>query len=296
MLAMVVLPYARVMKNITIKGIYYGALEVLGHPAKVDRLPMDQRLAPIFDLTPFSSLLDWTLAIDRFLGAGDAGPACDLARTAINPILRETRGQDTAASAIRQVTSLLSAFSKQISTCRGREIDQTAVKLKQALELCRNQRLLPTLQPLLGRVEQSLKAFRGNAVADGIQAARWCLNHNLIQQGFTLLQETMITAFVLQANNNPAERKHRALASQAVNIYLDNIEAHNWHPPASDHPDLINQQILFLKNQRELANIFRNLSQDRNDLNHAGYVSPSSAEDFAARLAKYLERVEKLLP
>lgn len=297
MLAMVVLPYARVMKNIIIQGIYYGAFEILGHPGKVRELPMAERQAPIFDLTPFSALLDWTLAIDRFLGAGDAGPACNLANTSVRPILAQSKGQDQAAAAIRQVADLLGAFTKNISTCRGREITGIAARLRRALEECRSQDLILPLQPLLEQVRQKLKPFQGDPVHDGIQAARWCRDHNLIQQGYTILQETIITFFVLQAHHNPAEKIYRDLASQAVKIFLDDIPVADWLPPAGKHPEIINNHMAFLRNNRKLATIFRNLSQPRNDLNHAGYiVSPSSADAFTKKLEKFIAEVEQLIP
>jgi len=295
MLAMVVLPYARVMKNIRIQGIYYGAFEILGHPAKVKELPMDQRRAPIFDLTPFSALLDWTLAIDRFLGAGDAGPACDLANTAVRPILSETKGQDQAAAAIRQVAVLLGAFTKNISTCRGREITGIATRLRQALDTCHSQHLLLPLQPLLKRVRQKLEPFRDDVVHDGIQAARWCLDHNLIQQGYTILQETLITFFVLQAHQDPAQKKNRELASQTVTIFLNSINESNRLPPAAHHPEIVNKFMAFLQNNWKLAEIFRNLSQSRNDLNHAGFVSPRSADAFTTSLDNFIVKVEKVI-
>jgi CRISPR-associated Csx2 family protein len=120
MLAMVILPYAQVLKDITVKGIYYGAFEVLGPLYEAKKLSPKQRRAPIFNLTPFSALLDWTLAIDRFLGAGDAAPVHKLAKCYWQPKLLQ--GKDLCADRVRKLADNLAAFSKNLGTCRCRDI------------------------------------------------------------------------------------------------------------------------------------------------------------------------------
>ncbi len=62
--------YLRVAKSVEITGIYYGAFEAKEPPSAANETqPTD--LAPIFDLTPFLTLLDWTNATDQFLQTGD---------------------------------------------------------------------------------------------------------------------------------------------------------------------------------------------------------------------------------
>ena len=56
---LVVLNYAKVIKkNVKIKGIYYGAFENRDNVTNI---------APIFDLSNYDEILDWTAAADSFI-------------------------------------------------------------------------------------------------------------------------------------------------------------------------------------------------------------------------------------
>ncbi len=294
LLAMVILGYAQVIKNIKIEGIYYGAFEVLGSVQAVRQLPPEQRLAPIFDLTPFSALLDWTMAIDCFLSTGDARRVCELAQTQVRPILKETKGQDQEAQAIRRLAGLLENFTKNVGTCRGQEISQNAVALQQALNVTAYPDLLPPLKPLLYQLHKKMQGFSGEVVKDGLQAARWCLEHNLIQQGLTILQEFLITLFVTQGGFDPTSKTQRDLASQAAHIFCGNIPPEDWRPPAANQREIVQQYLTYFQEHAELAKLFRNLTQPRNDINHAGFVGPHSADALAGQLAQFIQQLEAL--
>ena len=62
MLAIIILNYSKVLKNIQLQRIQYGAFEALGPAFKVKEIPIDQRVAPLIDLTPLVTLSDWTMA------------------------------------------------------------------------------------------------------------------------------------------------------------------------------------------------------------------------------------------
>ncbi len=112
MLAMVVLNYGKVIKGINILGIYYGAFEVLGSLKEAGKIPLEDRRVPLFDLTPFDNLLDWSLAIDRFLGSGDAIPIYELAKKEVSPLLRKSEGKDELAGVIKNLADTLKAFTQ----------------------------------------------------------------------------------------------------------------------------------------------------------------------------------------
>ena len=120
------------------------------------------------------------------------------------PILSASKGEDRAAAGIKRIADVLSDLSKAISTCRAPEISGIAAALKEEIAQYEGFDLLPAFIPLLDRVRQKMVPFRGgDDVADGIQAARWCLEHNLIQQGYTILHETLITHCVKQIGGDP---------------------------------------------------------------------------------------------
>jgi len=88
MLMVVALHYSRFLKdNVQIERILYGAMEALGTPQEIAQMPVEKRIVPIFDLTVLASLLDWTIAIERFLQTGSAAMIRELSIEQLNPRL-----------------------------------------------------------------------------------------------------------------------------------------------------------------------------------------------------------------
>ncbi|MFH0822118.1 MAG: TIGR02221 family CRISPR-associated protein [Pseudomonadota bacterium] len=296
MLAIVVLQYAKVIKNVALKGIYYGALEVLGRPNEIDVIPLEQRLVRIFDLTPFSNLLDWSLAIDRFLGAGDASPACALAGLTSTCEPTDSSMGHAGSPEMAGIAKALEDFSKALSTCRGPDIVPAVGALKEQIALSEKKDLHPPFKPLLERLQTEMGAFGGDEVRDGIRAAKWCRDHNLIQQGYTILEESIITYLTKFAGRNPLKRFHRTMAGKAIYIFHTGLPQESWDKEASENPDMINTYLGCLANRPELAVVFNELSEYRNDLNHAGYRKKrKTAFEFTGQLKEFIRRVEQAI-
>jgi hypothetical protein len=149
MLALVALHYAKVLKRVRLSGIYYGAFEVLGSQKEVEQMPLEKRLAPVFDLTPFDNLLDWTVAIGVFLRSGDASLATQLAQHQAKTVLREKKGADQDAQHLKNVARHLSIFSKDMATCRGLKITRDVGDLKRVIQESRNSCQDSPFSPLL---------------------------------------------------------------------------------------------------------------------------------------------------
>lgn len=297
MLVLSVLNYARTMKQVTTEGIYYGAFEVLGMPSQVKNMPLEQRRAPIFDLTPFAALLDWTTAIDRFLAAGDATLALELANKEVRPLLKDSRGQDQAAKSIERIAKGLQRLTDALSTCRGPELTGILRGVKEALTQCPRPDLIPPFEPLLQRLTDKIQEYEQRSPHSFLMAARWCAEHNLIQQGYTILQEGLISYLVENVlNGNILDLEQRELVSQSVVIFCRRLAEDTWYEPARSHPQHIRNLIAFWDKFPELCKIFGDLIQIRNDLNHAAFRgSPMSAERFAPKLKTLLDQMEALL-
>lgn len=294
MLAIVVLNYAKVMKDITLQGISCGAFEVLGSIHQTREMPLDKRRVPILDLTAFDVLMDWSFAVDRFLGAGDAVPACSLASRAMTPILRETEGQHRDASFIRTVAKKLQEFSITLSTCRGLKISGVVSALKEQMSKTERIQVLPPFHPLFERIKAQMDLFKGDIILDGIQAARWCLQHNLIQQGYTILQEILVTHFVIKVGENPEKQENRDIASQAVTIHLKDLPEIDWRHQSAKNPVITRKFLRLYQTQDNLVEVFNQLSNCRNDLNHAGHRSNAMGADrFREKLSELLDKAER---
>ena len=62
--------------------------------------------------------------------------------------------------------------------------------------------VIKPFQPILQTLSEKTAPFSGETLSDGIRAAEWCLNHNMIQQGYTILQEVLIILSCIQNNTN----------------------------------------------------------------------------------------------
>lgn len=287
MFALVILTYAKTLKEASIEKIYYGAFETLGTFQEAKSKPLEERLAPIFDLTSFVYLLDWTVAVDRFFKTGDSSSIARLARDKALPILKSTKGQDQNAQELRRIADRLEELGGSLSTARLTKIGTVARLLAEKLDTFKSVDLVKPFEPLLSRLKDKISSFQEeDPVRDGIHAAKWCLEHNLVQQGYTILQETVLTHLLQKARCGlpPHKREIREVAGQAVKIYREKLNKEQWRSPAKDHPDLTDSLLECIKcvnRTQDLVSLMDKLSARRNDLNHAG-TTEGASEDWKA--------------
>lgn len=110
MLAMTILSYSKALKNVTIKGIYYGALEAKGKSTGI---------VPVFDLTACNDIMDWTVAADSFIHYGNSDRIGELCKNSSDKAF--TRAWKNK---LRKVVNLTNC----IETSRGMEKDDATNK------------------------------------------------------------------------------------------------------------------------------------------------------------------------
>jgi CRISPR-associated Csx2 family protein len=302
MLAMVVLQYVRVLRNVRLLGIFYGAFEALGSVVEVKQMAAAERRAPVFDLTSFALLADWSVAVDRFLAAGDAEMMHKLVKDHAIPFIKAEPNhiRQSEAIAVTKLAKRLLDFTKAMATCRGRSISQCATSLNQALDNCRQAALIPPLVPLLEKIRGRIEGFSGtNEIRDGIRAARWCLEHNLIQQGYTILQETAVSFFLCKAEaqstgNHPLNIEKRAMVTGAASL-LAQKSALSEGKFSTEHAELW-AKIWSIMEKKGNYQMMDNLEQCRNDLNHAGInQNAKQADNFGIPLEKAIQWLEEMI-
>lgn len=294
LLAIIILNYARVLKNAKINGVYYGAVESLGTIHDIERMHIKDRDAPIFDLTPFIYLFDWTGAIDDFLTYGDAKDINKLTKEELTPILKSTKGKDEDALNLKELGNQLEKFTGLIQTSRGLGIirDFDFDNLRRLININKESILKP-INPLLDGISNKTKNFNNNDVENGYAAVKWCIKHNLIQQGYTLLQETMISEIVVKhfGENKIAEKNERELVSQAINIRKGKIPENEWEESAKNNKECVQEIMDGLDD--DFIRVYDSVSQYRNDINHAGFRdNPTKPGNIKKRLREYYEKVK----
>jgi len=302
MLATIILNYARIIKDISLQGWFYGAMEAVGSLKDVKKMPVEKRIIPIFDLTSFDRLTEWSNGIDQFLTSGNASKVSQLALKSTVRILSETKGKDRSQNKIKGFAKALDKFTKTLSTCRGLDISDDVIRLKQNIEDCRkielSSPLNKPLQPLFEKVEIQLAKFEKSSVKDGIQAAKWCLDHNLIQQGYTILQETLITYFVSMIGEDPENfenrNRNRTIANQAVTIFLEKKSEKTWFKESACNKDMTKRFLNIYKKNKNLVKRYRDLTGSRNDINHCGFNDhPAKVKTLEKNLEKFISNIER---
>jgi CRISPR-associated DxTHG motif protein len=301
LLALVILNYAKVMKKIRLSGIYYGAFEVLGNPTEAIKIEPEKRNVPLLDLTALDQLLEWTFAVDRFLEAGDARHMHQLAAEIAREKLKGSKGKDPEAQALKRIANSLISFSRAMTTCRGMEITHAADALKNSLSYDGPFQSVHPLRPLFQKVRENIDPFGRGKVFDGIEAVRWCHDHNLIQQGYTILEEVILTGLLeLAGERDSFSLNTRKVAAQALNILIKKIEydEKKWEKEARENRSMtLNiHNILKTLEFEPLIKISDRISQLRNDLNHAGHnhnaIRLNKADEFKSTLLALINEIE----
>lgn len=277
--------YARTVKNTTIKGIYYGNYEV----AK-------DGYAPIMSLTNVINLQQWTSAAHAFSAFGVTDELEDL--------LDKYTG-------LKDLSDRLGEFTKAIYTCRGHELN-TKIDIDLLKKVILKQKdkadntFIAQLEPLLDVIEKKVKPFQNKTVLNGLSAVEWCIDHDLIQQGYTFLQETL-KSYVIEKVFGRAvinDYRYRSLANYAL----------SWAKKIEDvENDLLNtnkskryKQLPPIPNKAaELFNIANPMKQyyrrftggkgSRNDISHCGYNKYArSADALKKELKNVYKQIKKL--
>ena len=270
MLVLVLGNYAKFLRNVSVQSLTYGNYEAAGGSE-------NPKLAPFVDITPVSVLQDWTNASSDFLRHGDASRLKGLCMKELRPILRETRGADVTAQSFRHLAETLSSFADSLRFCRGLSIysGEDVVKLRESLEGVED-RYLKALIPLLDNVASSVKGFTSDNVVNLLRASELCLRYGNYQASVTLMQEGMVSFFCVQHEISIEDEKSRELVGRAITkklFYFENrLQDYRAQPDSTLEKkidEIYNDDLL----TREFVNEYSNLTNVRNDMNHAGMRS-----------------------
>lgn len=302
MLTFIIINYARVVKNCSLKAIYYGAFEVLGSYKKVPKIPLEERNAPIFDLTPFVTLFDWTIGVDRYLATGDVSIISNLTEAEAIKI-REAANLNTKnissnkdkallfkdSNALKRLAGAMINFSDVVFTCRGQEITKRVSWLKENIDSVIRDATHEKVRPLVYLMEMLQNRFNKFSFNDDyvnvIETTKWCLENEMYQQGFTILQEGLITYVCEKWNLDKTNEQHRNIVtSYAYKVTEGNMDV-----------QLIPLNI-GRENAKELFKLIHSISSVRNDINHGGWrPNPMDKSKFKDNLEKYTKEVEAFI-
>lgn len=294
-LAMSLISFARAMKGIQLKGVYYGAFEALGKIPEVKAMPMAERNAPILDLSAFAELQEWSLAARDFLDFGNANTLSQQAKATA------ARLAPKDAAAYHQFSGHLLRLTQSMSTVRGAEIVHGEIfeKLTHAVrELQRKQVVVP-FELLLGKIKEKIERFSPKPdIENGLRAAQWCLDHHLMQQAITILQEIIINFIIEKLDQSdtlsldPNWIDDRLLVGNCLAFIAKKANMQAWKGKAKDDPRGI--VIIQFPVTTAFAESYNSLAYYRNDINHGGFTGTNPPDSFRSEAATQLAELQML--
>jgi CRISPR-associated Csx2 family protein len=276
MLNMVLINYAKLLKSITVNGIFYGAYEAKKTVNNIE-------YAPIWNLKSFVDLQDWTNSANIFLKTGNA-------------IELATRINDDNYNSLKESLTL---YSKQLLVNRGLDIydGEITLKLKNQLQdIEKNSSTSPALTPILQKIKNEFTHYEKDNALNGFLAVRWCINNGLIQQAATLLEEFIITFVMTEIGEADSLTDYDKRTTVGSTLAIGKDKPFNFQkiPLQEEDADLCkieailnfhdwqNRVVPVIKNlpyQKDILKILNNLKNPiRNDINHAGFRE--RARDF----------------
>ncbi|MEJ5284405.1 MAG: TIGR02221 family CRISPR-associated protein [Brevinematales bacterium] len=301
LLGITLLNYARFLKNIKIKGIYYGAFETLGPISLVRQRDIKDRNAPIFDLTPYYDIMEWGIGAREFVSSGSTRKIKEIVNQHIIPLQKTFCGKiDDNYKKIKHLIDWIDIGTNEILYCRGLQIikGENFNKAKKLLNEIKRAdlNLSYALIPLLEKIEEKITEFNSDDILNGFRAVKWCIEHNLIQQGITILQEMLITYLIEKTKYKDKinNKKIREELSAAIYFVMNPNINEKEYKGDNDILEIL-KKMKENNDIKELFNIFNRLRNIRNDINHCGFIQPIKIEKLKKELENSFNEVYKVV-
>ena len=262
--------YVKFLKKCTVKKISYGNFETMDKQT---------RIAPIIDITSFSTLQDWTAASDEFISTGSVAKLSKLYMPEIKYRLRLSLGEDEGAQALNNFIKKLTTLVNELTLCQGKRlIDADSISNSSySLKEIETIDTLSPFKPLLEKIRTTLDRFDVNAnTKNGIAAAKWCCDNGQYQQAITLLQETIVSMVCEMVGLDWSKEIKRKYVNIAFITLADKkiIDGETVVDTPDDKDLLIEERIALIEQIKtlpivnDLKGYFSTLTAYRNKINH----------------------------
>ena len=262
-IVLMALDYLVMVKDATLESLTYGAFE-----AAVGR---EDGRAPIFDLTPFLSIRDWTTAGVRLLKGGDMRGMGEVADAEVRRLAKVLRA-DTPRE-LRMMGGAFKRMGDALLHCRSGDLAREASLLEGLLRngrtdcFCHDETkpLVPVLDrilPLVAKLKGESKDLAVAELESIAGAVEWCIRFDLHMQALTMLREAFVSVLAIMVGWQDRDRHEQDRLFSALGHHCRN-------KCAVENMDLFTPRIVERvgPSAAELPNI-------RNPLDHAGTASP----------------------
>jgi len=290
-LSFLAVAYLQAAKQVKVERVLYGAFEAHDN----------NNHSPVFDLTPFVTLLDWLTATTRFVETGDGQALANLLRAGMPPgiQMRDDLAARTLGQNLKTAADAIQSVSLALRVARPLETMQSAAQLAETLEQAMPgiQKRAKPFQVLAEKVAQEYGQFAVENPTDEkmlrdslrrqLRMIEWYIKRRHVVQAATLAREWIVSALCLCFGEPMFDyeggRKH-------VEGALNNAVERRKENPRPIYPSRCDVSLEGLANVDLLARLWGQMTELRNDIAHVGMkLSPKPA-------ALLKQKVETMYP
>lgn len=336
MLAITIMNYAKVLKNCKLKGIYYGAYEAA-------QITDGVKYAPIVDLTVYDEILEWTNAAEAFMRYGFSNKMQEVYAEKMERFRKENGlevfiKQKNQWAPIKKKIDAMKNLEECIFTGRGTDAKELQTgtyenkSLKNAYEqladISRNEKKeaekeIKPLYPLLEKIETQYGQYfnREKNYEIGCGAVEWSIHNNMVQQGYTALEETIKTYLCDKYGIDDKEEETRdgiiggILTGTSKYLRENDIRRKEFEELRLNQPERVCQEVrsrmytqaleseysdqintIILSIPLKMVELSLKVKEKRNDINHFGFrANPAPAQKFGSQLEQCYKEFKELI-
>lgn len=222
-LTILCLSYLYFSTELKIQGVYYAAFDI-GQDIKLDNEGSEEkktiRITPVFELSPYLSLLSWIEGVNAFNRYGDAGVLGNFLKEMHKT--KELTSQHTNET-MQKLGDMLEKLSQALMVSRADEVIERLNILSEDIASIKDQietELALGAKPFSLVAEKVIDDYLTIITAnDKLQKrlllVEWYLNRNHIPQALTLLRETIVSRMIFELDGTLDKEKDKEIRSQA---------------------------------------------------------------------------------
>lgn len=285
LLAFIAITYLRILHNIQLKRLVYGALEAA-----------QDHVVPVFDLTPFLDLLEWTSAADQFLTTGNAIRFARLLEDAQNQRYRPSSSQNQPQNTskpthLKKLGKKMKDLSLDLALLRPLNVPDDARYLLAALDsaISEIQQETPPFIPILQKVRKIYEPFANQKDELEIQLnlIKQYVEWQQYVQAVTLAREWVVSMGCRAYGRDWKDKSHREEVEKKLNELVGNSPAPQNQQPST--PLSCNPQKL-----DEVVEVWSSIRGLRNDVAHCGLGKEGCISDASKVKKNVCNMVEEL--
>ena len=286
--SIVLFNYSKFMLGTRLKTILYGAFEKLGPAYKVKELPMEQRVAPVIDLTNIARLQEYNQIAS---GLKDFGKVKSLKDAVLGD---ESASPDQTVKVLGRSIAELDEYIATINLKeikKGNFITNFRNNLK---NVKKRKELVGPISNILDELNKETGDFVSRNDYRNIEVAiNWTIKHDMLMQAYPLAAEYIILRVSdMFSDIKPPklrDKQFRVFVSSILGMSVEDYITRNWKDTLAEYPDVADEiaDDLLVK---ELRPRYDHIRIARNSLAHGnGVIKYAELRERIPRIIECLQ-------